>query len=111
MRSRLTGAARGSIEAATIEGAFAELRRKFAIRLTPIAVEAELRQTKQKNNKTITEFGQEVEKLATKLAAAHVSSGTFPIIGEDCKGLYRVCTDITRINIDIITRRADPKAA
>lgn len=78
MRSRLIGAAGGSIERENrIEEAYTALRRKFAIRLTPIAVEAELRQVKQKN-KSITDFGQEVEKLAAKLAAAHVSKGTFP---------------------------------
>lgn len=78
MRSRLTGSARGVIDACTtIEAAYTALRQRFAIQLTPIAVEAELKALKQKKQ-TIADFGAEVEKLATKLAAAHVSQGTFP---------------------------------
>lgn len=77
MRSRLTGSARGVIDAcATVEAAYTALRQRFAIQLTPIAVQAELKALKQKKQ-TIADFGAEVEKLATKLAAAHVSQGTF----------------------------------
>ncbi|XP_058827894.1 rho GTPase-activating protein gacV-like [Topomyia yanbarensis] len=75
LKSRLVGAARGSLEnTRTIEEAKNVLKAKFAIQLTPIAVEAKLRMLKQKN-KTISEFGVEVEKLSTKLAAAWVSKG------------------------------------
>lgn len=78
MRSRLTGAARGVIDASeTVEAAYTALRQRFAIQLTPTAVEAELKELKQKKQ-SIADFGAEVEKLATKLAAAHVSQGTFP---------------------------------
>lgn len=76
LKSRLVGAARGALDGIpTIEAAKITLREKFAIQLTPIAVEAELRQLKQRANKTVTEFGSEVEKLATKLAQAWVSKG------------------------------------
>ena len=77
MRARLIGAARGVIDtAATIDGAYTALRSRFAIQLTPLAVEAELKELKQKKL-SIADFGVEVEKLSTKLAAAHVSQGTF----------------------------------
>ncbi|XP_065073982.1 myb-like protein P [Ochlerotatus camptorhynchus] len=75
LKSRLIGAARGSIDGTqTLADATTALKTKFAIQLTPIAVEAELRALKQKN-KTVTDFGSEVEKLATKLASAWVSKG------------------------------------
>lgn len=76
LKSRLVGAARGALDGIqTIEAAKITLREKFAIQLTPIAVEAELRQLKQRANKTVTEYGSEIEKLATKLAQAWVSKG------------------------------------
>ena len=76
LKSRLVGAARGSLEGVqTLAVAKATLKEKFAVQLTPIAVEAELRSLKQRSGRTVTEFGSEIEKLATKLAAAWVSKG------------------------------------
>lgn len=77
LKTRLVGSAHGVIDnATTIDEVKQLLRNKFTIKLTPRAVENELKQIKQ-NNKTISEFGSEIEKLATKLAAAHVSNNTF----------------------------------
>lgn len=77
MKVTLSGAAHGTIDnAQTINDAFVALEKKFAAKLTPRAVENEMG-SKRQNNKTITDFGAEIENLATKLAAAHVSQGTF----------------------------------
>ncbi|XP_055528059.1 putative uncharacterized protein DDB_G0282499 [Wyeomyia smithii] len=76
LKSRLVGAARGSLEGVqTLAVAKATLKEKFAVQLTPIAVEVELRSLKQRSGRTVIEFGSEIEKLATKLAAAWVSKG------------------------------------
>lgn len=77
LKTTLTGAAHGSIDGATtVRGAFEALRTKFAIKITPKAVENEMSSKKQLQ-KTISEFGAEIDGLAAKLAAAHVSAGTF----------------------------------
>lgn len=77
MRTTLKGAAHGAIEnCATIALAKQALKQKFAIRVTPRAVENELNAKKQ-HNKSISDFGAEIEQLSAKLAAAHVSTGTF----------------------------------
>ena len=77
IRTRLIGAAHGSIdESLNLQQAKETLKTKFTVRLTPRAVENELKNIKQ-HNKTISEFGAEIEKLTTKLAAAYVSNGTF----------------------------------
>lgn len=76
IKSRLTGAAHGAIDtAATVKDAIDALREKFAVKLTPKAVEAEMRQVKQGNS--ISEYGAEIDKLAAKLSAAYVSNKTF----------------------------------
>ena len=73
MKSRLIGAARGTIDSATsLEEAKLALRLRFGVKLTPIAVEAELRSLRQKN-KSVVEFAADIEKLSTKLAAAWVA--------------------------------------
>lgn len=77
LKTTLVGAAHGAIDnVATIDEAFNTLGGKFTIRVTPRAVEKEM-QTKKQNAKSITDFGTEIEKLTAKLAAAHVSMGTF----------------------------------
>lgn len=77
MKVTLSGAAHGSIDnVLTLNDAFTALKTKFSVKLTPRAVENEMASKKQQN-KTITDFGSEIESLATKLAAAHVSQGTF----------------------------------
>lgn len=77
LKTRLVGPAHGSIEGATtVDRAKQLLTQKFAVQLTPTACEAELKQARQKQ-KSITEFGKEVEQLAAKLATAYVSNGTF----------------------------------
>lgn len=77
MRTTLKGAAHGAIENCdTITLAKEALKQKFAIRVTPRAVENELN-AKRQQNKSISDFGSEIEQLSAKLAAAHVSTGTF----------------------------------
>lgn len=77
LKTTLTGTAHGVIDPAnTIKEAYSLLRTRFSVHLTPLAVEKELTALKQ-GTKSITEFGHEMEKMATKLAAAHVSSGNF----------------------------------
>lgn len=77
MKITLTGAAHGTSDnASTIKEAIDALKNKFAVKLTPRAVENEMN-SKRQANKTITDFGAEIETLAAKLAAAHVSQGTF----------------------------------
>ncbi|XP_055528092.1 probable serine/threonine-protein kinase DDB_G0282963 [Wyeomyia smithii] len=77
LRTRLTRASHGVIEKAkSIDEAKKILKDKFSVRITPKAVENELNQMKQ-TNKTFSEFGAEIEKLATKLASAQVSNDTF----------------------------------
>lgn len=78
LKTRLVGAAHGAIEnAQTIQQAFEALKGKFAVKVTPRAVEKEMLSKKQQS-KNISDFGAEMEKLSAKLAAAHVSMGTFP---------------------------------
>ncbi|XP_039431038.1 uncharacterized protein LOC120414083 [Culex pipiens pallens] len=73
MNNRLTGAARGELTGiATIIEARNTLRSRFGIKLTPVAVTAELRGLKQKG-KSLVDFGNEIEKVAARLAAAWVS--------------------------------------
>lgn len=77
LKTTLVGAAHGAIDnAATIALALQVLRQKFAIRVTPRAMENEINTQKQ-GNKSISDYGAEIEKLTAKLAAAHVSTGTF----------------------------------
>lgn len=52
------------------------LKTKFAIRFSPQAIESEMENTKQ-NKKSLNDFGKEISELSAKLAAAHVSKGTF----------------------------------
>lgn len=77
LKTRLIGPAHGAINnATTLTDVKTILKAKFSIRFSPQAIEAEmanLRQTK----KSITDFGQNINELAAKLAAAHVSNGTF----------------------------------
>lgn len=73
MSNRLSGAARGTLAGiATIAEARNTLRSRFGIKLTPVAVTAELRGLKQKG-KSLVDFGNEIEKVAARLAAAWVS--------------------------------------
>lgn len=77
LKTTLVGAAHGAIDnATTIAQAFEILKTKFAVKLTPKAVENEMT-TKKQHQKTISDFGTEIETLSAKLAAAHVSMGTF----------------------------------
>lgn len=77
LKTTLVGAAHGAIDnAVTLAGAFDALKTRFAIKVTPKAVENEMFSRRQ-NQKSISDFGAEIEKLAAKLAAAHVSTGTF----------------------------------
>lgn len=77
VKTTLIGIAHGVIDSAgSINQAFDLLRSRFSVHLTPLAVEREILSLKQ-GSKTISEFGHELEKMAAKLAAAHVSSGTF----------------------------------
>lgn len=77
IKTRLVSSAHGAIEGATtIDEAKQLLTTKFAVKLTPMACEAELKQIRQ-HKQTITEFGKSVEQLAAKLATAHVSTKTF----------------------------------
>lgn len=77
LKTRLVGSAHGAIEGATtLEAAKKALTDKFAVKLTPVACEAELKLASQKKM-TVTEFGKQVEQLATRLATAHVSNKTF----------------------------------
>lgn len=74
----MVGPAHGSIENVnTKQEAKEALQNKFAVKLTPIACEAELKLASQKQL-SITDFGKQVEKLAAQLATAHVSAKTFP---------------------------------
>lgn len=76
IKSRLTGAAHGAIDtAATIAEDIDALKAKFSVKLTPKAVEAEMRLVKQRNS--IADYGAEIDKLAAKLSAAYVSNKTF----------------------------------
>lgn len=77
LKTTLVGSAHGTIDGQnTIQQAITTLKQKFSIKVTPRAVESEMHSMKQ-NQKTISDFGSEIEKLTAKLAAAHVSSGTF----------------------------------
>lgn len=77
LKTTLIGSAHGTIDGVnTINQAMTELKQKFAIRVTPKAVESEMHCLRQ-NQKSISDFGCEIEKLTAKLAAAHVSTGTF----------------------------------
>lgn len=78
LKTRLDGPAHGAINSATtIEEAKQLLKGKFQVRFSPSAIEAEMAILKQ-DKKTISEYGQVMSELAAKLAAAHVSKGTFP---------------------------------
>lgn len=77
VKTRLTGPAHGVINnALTIEEAKRLLKEKFAIKFSPQAIESEMASIKQ-DKKTISEYGQQINDLSAKLAAAHVSQGTF----------------------------------
>lgn len=77
-KTRLIGPAHGAIEgAATLAQVAEKLREKFGVKITPKAIENEMLTLKQ-GKKTITDYGNEMSELAAKLAAAHVSQGTFP---------------------------------
>jgi len=77
VRTTLVGIAHGVIDTAeTLKQAFVLLRTRFSVQLTPLAVEKEILSLRQ-GAKSISEFGLELEKMAAKLAAAHVSTGTF----------------------------------
>lgn len=77
VKTRLIGSAHGAIEGiATLNQAAETLKLKFGVKITPKAIENEMFTLKQ-GKKTISEFGSEINKLAAKLAAAHVSQGTF----------------------------------
>lgn len=77
LKITLTGTARGAFDGiTTVDAAVAALQTRFSVKLTPKAVENEMA-SKRQSNKSITEYGQELEKLSAKLAAAHVSQGTF----------------------------------
>lgn len=78
LKTTLEGAAHGAIDnSATVADALQKLRQKFAIKVTPRAVQNEMNALRQ-SQKSISDFGSEIEKLSAKLAAAHVSMGTFP---------------------------------
>ncbi|XP_040159491.1 uncharacterized protein LOC120898113 [Anopheles arabiensis] len=77
LRTTLTGVAHGVITPAnTIEEALKLLKEKFAVKMTPLAVEHEMG-TKRQGKRDISEYGSEIEALSAKLAAAHVSAGNF----------------------------------
>lgn len=77
IKTRLIGSAHKAIEGVTIlNEVFDTLKLKFGIEITPKAIEKEMFALKQ-GKKTISEFGNEMNALAAKLAAAHVSQGTF----------------------------------
>lgn len=77
LKITLTGTARGVFDGiGTVDDAIAALKTRFSVKLTPKAVENEM-VSKQQSNKSISDFGDEISKLASKLAAAHVSQGTF----------------------------------
>lgn len=77
LKVTLTGTARGAFDGvATVDAAIEALKLRFGVKITPKAVESEML-SKRQSNKTITDFGDEIAKLASKLAAAHVSQGTF----------------------------------
>lgn len=77
VKTRLIGPAHGAIDgAATLNQVADKLKTKFGVRITPKAIENEMLTLKQ-GKKTISEFGTEINNLAAKLAAAHVSQGTF----------------------------------
>ena len=77
LKTRLTGPAHGVINSAvTLNDAKLLLKTKFAVKLSPQAVEAEMASIKQ-NKLSLSEYGQKIHDLAAKLAAAHVSRGTF----------------------------------
>lgn len=77
IKTRLIGPAHGAIEGlATVKEVADSLKLKFGIKITPKAIEKEMLAFKQ-GKKTISEYGNEMNSLAAKLAAAHVSQGTF----------------------------------
>lgn len=77
LKTTLVGSAHGAIDGSvTVADALQALKNKFAIRVTPRAVQNEMSALKQ-SQKSISDFGSEMEKLSAKLAAAHVSMGTF----------------------------------
>lgn len=76
-KTRLIGQAHGVINgAATLAEAMTLLKNKFAIKFSPQAIESEMASIKQKKL-SLSEYGQQINELAAKLAAAHVSKGTF----------------------------------
>lgn len=77
IKTRLTGPAHGAITTATTLAEVKKLLKdKFSIKFSPQAIEAEMASMKQQK-KTISEYGHEMNELAAKLSAAHVSQGTF----------------------------------
>lgn len=77
LKTTLVGAAHGALDnKTTVALALQELQSKFAIRVTPRAVENEMA-AKRQNNKSISKFGTQIENLSGKLVAAHVTNGTF----------------------------------
>lgn len=77
LKIRLTGPAHGSInQAISIASAKETLKAKFGVKISPQAIQNEMMGLAQRNS-SISEFGEEVAKLANKLAAAYVSQGTF----------------------------------
>lgn len=77
VKTRLTGPAHGVINTAvTMAEAKRLLKIKFSVKFSPQAIESEMATIKQ-NKKTLTDYGKEIGELAAKLAAAHVSNGTF----------------------------------
>ena len=77
IKTRLIGTAHGAInDAVTIDEVKTKLRQKFSVKLTPRAIQNEMNAMKQ-GKKTISEYGDQIAELTVKLAAAHVSQGTF----------------------------------